>query len=134
MASWTVETPHFRAFARCVRAATRVAIHSSQYRCVNRSAAADRVHDFDTVAVAQDVRGLRTARHDFAIDLDSDAPLRMARLFEQLGEREARVDSVRLAVEEDVHARIVVALRRCVLLLKSAAKDGRSWIFLESRD
>src|SRR5690348_14343455 len=56
------------------------------------SAAADRVHDLDAIAVGEPMLGMAAARDDLAVDFDRDAPRRVARGLEQFGERAGACD------------------------------------------
>lgn len=63
------------------------------------SAAADRDHDFQLVAVCQQNFTMLTARHDLAIALDGYALAGIAEGFDQPGDRERGVKAAAIAVD-----------------------------------
>ena len=62
---------------------------------VNFLSAADQRHDFQPVAIAQDVSRVLRARHDFEIQLHRHVRLRDAQLAEQVGHGAAVGDFAR---------------------------------------
>lgn len=65
--------------------------------------------DFHSISRSKRARRVRSLRHDLEIHLDGDTSLPIADRVEQLRDRERRVERARLAVEEDLHPRIVAA-------------------------
>jgi hypothetical protein len=63
------------------------------------SPSADGVDDFDAIAFGEQVCGVFGARHDASIDLDRDAALRVADVFEQFRYAAGCDAIVRLAIE-----------------------------------
>jgi hypothetical protein len=66
-----------------------------------RSAAADRDHDFEPVAVGDRVRGELAARNDLAVALDCDAFACEAERFDELREAQRLGELATLSVDRD---------------------------------
>ena len=71
-------------------------------------AAADGVDDFHAVAFVQRVRRVLAAWDDLAIDFNGDPTAGVADACEQRGDRSGRLTFAGFAVEDDLHARILV--------------------------
>src|SRR5690606_31988560 len=80
------------------------------------------VHDFDPVAVVQEVVVVAAAGHDRAVDLDRHAAAAQALLFEQGQHRGVVCDGQRVAVELDVHARDCRPLCRAMHVGRDAVR------------
>jgi len=77
-------------------------------RCA--STAAQRVHDFNHIPLAQQMFGMPSTRHDFAIDLYRNAAPYQVFLLQQGGQRQVVGKRAWGAVELNVHG-IIVASR-----------------------
>ena len=69
--------------------------------------AAERVHDFDAIAVVHFMRCVRAARDDPAVDLDGDPALAESGIGEQSGDGAGAGQGVAGTVQLDFHAAIV---------------------------
>ena len=65
------------------------------------------MHDFDPVAFDQRMRGVQAARDDFAIHFHRDPAFGKAFRFEQDDDAGTGVDAPGLAVQFDIHPRIL---------------------------
>jgi hypothetical protein len=65
------------------------------------------MHDFDHVAIGEQVFGMAAAGDDLAVHLHSDPALDQALGDQQVGEGGGGVQGEELAVESDIHPRIV---------------------------
>ena len=63
--------------------------------------------DFDAVSIGQRAAGVLAARHDFLVEFHCHASPRIAGLFEQLRDGGGGGAVARVAIEHDVHPRIV---------------------------
>jgi hypothetical protein len=66
-------------------------------------AAANEGHDFQPVAVGEQMLGVACARNDLKIDLDSHSAGGQLKLLEQFRQRDGPVELARLTVDNDSH-------------------------------
>ena len=85
----------------------------SRMRC-GRSAAADRVDDFDLIAIDEGAGAVLAARDDLPVNLHCNTPPGVAGFVEQLGDRGMRVAVAWTAVERNRHSYILAGLRRAL--------------------
>jgi len=70
------------------------------------------MHDFHAIPIAECVFSMAPARDDFAVDFHRDAALSKAFGLDELEHGGLRRDRARLAVQLDLHSRIVAPRRR----------------------
>jgi len=90
-----------------VRARVKNALSAAR---ISESAPSEGMHDLDTVARSKFVLAMPAARHDFPVHLDRDPALGQMLGLQERGDGGAVVgEGEGVAIEQDVHARIVAA-------------------------
>src|SRR5690625_4551694 len=89
------------------------------------SAAADRVHDFDAVALVEHLFTMPAVRNDLAIDLDGDATPGKTGVFQQLADRGRAGTLTGAAIECDLHAGIVTVAHAGAVVRPAYSKLAR---------
>ena len=65
------------------------------------------MHDLDSIALDQRMRGMQAARDDFAIHFHRDPAFGESFAFEQGADAGASIDVFALAIQFDIHSRIL---------------------------